>query len=114
VYGVIVCLDSWSANPGVVQALAERRAVELYPDGLAGHLVPDTNSATLANLSARIEELLGEDRLDEVVTVALRSLALLAELGARAATLDPRAIKLADQARALSSSVQPLTRETRR
>jgi hypothetical protein len=114
VYGVIVFLDSWSANPGVVQALAERRAVERYPAGLAGHLVPDTDSATLASLSTRIEELLGDDRLDEAVTVALRSLALLAELGPRAAALDPRTKSLADQARALSSAVQPVTRETGR
>jgi hypothetical protein len=43
-FRVINLLDRWSAVPGVVLALEQRRARDPYPHALAGYLLPDTTS----------------------------------------------------------------------
>ena len=70
-------------HPGVVLALEQRRARDPYPHALAGYLVPDTTSGTLASLGQLIESRLADDRLDEAGCLALRSLALLADIAPR-------------------------------
>ena len=89
-FRVIDLLDRWSAVPGVVLALEQRRARDPYPHALAGYLVPDTTSGTLASLGQLIESRLADDRLDEAGCLALRSLALLADIAPAAAELDRR------------------------
>ncbi|HXR67288.1 MAG TPA: hypothetical protein VN712_01500, partial [Dermatophilaceae bacterium] len=79
-FQVIDLLDRWSAVPGVVLALEQRRARDPYPHALAGYLVPDTTSGTLASLGQLIESRLADDRLDEAGCLALRSLALLDDI----------------------------------
>src|SRR5689334_12942329 len=69
-FRVIDLLDRWSAVPGVVRALAERRARDPYPHALAGYLTRDTTSATLAGLGQVIESCLADDRLDEAGCLA--------------------------------------------
>src|SRR4051794_13539263 len=49
-FRVIDLLDRWSAAPGVVVALEQRRARDPYPHALAGDLTPDTTSGTLAGV----------------------------------------------------------------
>jgi hypothetical protein len=97
-YGVIALLDFYSATPGVVRALRELRVRDPYPHELAAYLSPDTGDYTLASLGQQIESLLAEGDPDEAVQLALRSLALLADIAPAAAELDHRADGLADQA----------------
>ena len=106
-FQVINLLDRWSAIPGVVQALEQRRARDPYPHALAGYLIPDTNAGTLASLGQLIESRLADDRLDEAGCLALRSLALLADIAPAAAELDRRAAELKHQVRALRDLVAP-------
>jgi hypothetical protein len=105
---VIDLLDRWSAVPGVVRALEHVRARDPYPHALAGYLVPDTTSATLAGLAQLIESRLADDRLDEAGCLALRSLALLADLAPAAAELDRRAAELEHEVRVLRDLVAPV------
>jgi hypothetical protein len=95
-------------HPGVVLALEQRRARDPYPHALAGYLVPDTTSGTLASLGQLIEFRLADDRLDEAGCLALRSLALLADIAPAAAELDRRAAELEHQVRALRDLVAPV------
>ena len=64
-FRVINLLDRWSAVPGVVLALEQRRARDPYPHALARYLTPDTTAGTLASLGQLIESRLADDRLDE-------------------------------------------------
>jgi len=105
---VIDLLDRWSAVPGVVLALEQRRARDPYPHDLAGYLVPDTNAGTLASLGQLIESRLADDRLDEAGCLALRSLALLTDIAPAAAEHDRRAAELEDQVRVLQDLVAPV------
>ncbi|MDT7613444.1 MAG: hypothetical protein QOF00_891 [Pseudonocardiales bacterium] len=98
-YRVIALLDLHSGSAAVVQALSELRERDPYPHGLAGHLVPDTTTYTLASLSQEIEELLGDDRPEEARALAVQSLMLLADIAPRAAELDPGADGLASTVR---------------
>jgi hypothetical protein len=107
-FRVIDLLDRWSAVPGVVLALEQRRARDPYPHALAGYLVPDTTSGTLAGLGQLIESRLADDRLDEAGCVALRSLALLADIAPAAAELDRQAAELEHDVRVLRDLVAPL------
>jgi hypothetical protein len=95
-------------HPGVVLALEQRRARDPYPHALAGYLVPDTTSGTLASLGQLIESRLADDRLDEAGCLALRSLALLADIAPAAAELDRRAAELEHQVRVLRDLVAPV------
>ena len=87
-YAVMALLDRFSAEPAVVTALRELRVHTPYPPGLAGHLVPQTTSETLASLAQRIELLLGEGYVDEAVRVAVAAATLLQQLAPRAGELD--------------------------
>ena len=107
-FQVINLLDRWSAVAGVVQALEQRRAHDPYPHALAGYLIPDTTSGTLASLGQLIESRLADDRLDEAGCLALRSLALLADIAPAAAELDRRAAELEHQVRVLRDLVAPV------
>jgi hypothetical protein len=107
-FRVINMLDRRSAVPGVVLALEQRRARDPYPHALAGYLVPDTTSGTLASLGQLIESRLADERLDEAGCLALRSLALLADIAPAAAELDRRAAELEHQVRVLWDLVAPV------
>jgi hypothetical protein len=107
-FQVIDLLDRWSAVPGVVLALEQRRARDPYPHALAGYLIPDTNAGTLASLGQLIESRLADDRLDEAGCLALRSLALLEDIAPAAAELDRRAAELEHQVRVLRDLVAPV------
>jgi hypothetical protein len=87
-YVVIGMLDQISDDPAVVTALRELRRRVPYPPGLAGYLVPNTDDATLAELSARIEAILAEDRADEAFRVSVAALAMLEEVAPRIGELD--------------------------
>jgi hypothetical protein len=95
-YLLIALLDRFSDEPAVVTALRELRERQPYPPGLAGHLVPDTDGGTLANLAAQIESMLGEDRIDEVSRLAVATTAMLEQVAARAAELDADVRQLGD------------------
>jgi hypothetical protein len=88
-YGLIALLDSYSANPAVVNALREVRTRSSLPPIVGLYLAPDTDSATLAGLAWAIENLLGEDRVDDAVQLALGTAMLAEEVGKRAGTDDP-------------------------
>ena len=66
-----------------------------------------TTSGTLADLSQLIESRLADDRLDEAGCLALRSLALLADIAPAAAELDRRAAELEHQVRCGAVARQP-------
>jgi hypothetical protein len=70
--------------------------------------VPDTTSGTLASLGQLIESRLADDRLDEAGCLALRSLALLADIAPAAVELDRRAAELEHQVRVLWDLVAPV------
>jgi hypothetical protein len=95
-YVVISLLDRISDEPAVVTALGELRERVPYPPGLAGHLAPDTDDATLAELSARIEALLADDRTDEAFRLAVAALAMLREVAPRVGERDAELRPLAD------------------
>ncbi|WP_296153637.1 hypothetical protein, partial [Pseudonocardia sp. SCN 73-27] len=107
-YRVIAVLDHYSANPGVVRALAELRSLDPYPRGLAGHLVPDTTTSTLAGLSQEIESLVADDRPDEAGYLALQALRMLGEIAQRAARLDRGADRLDAEVEALERELRPV------
>jgi hypothetical protein len=76
-YELAGLLDELSAQPAVVEAVRAVRAGSGDPAELTGCLVPDTDSATLASLGAHIERLLGEDRDEDAVRVALATVAMV-------------------------------------
>jgi hypothetical protein len=88
-YTVIGLLDRFSGHPAVVTALRELRSHTPYPPGLEAHLVPDTDDQTLAGLSWEIEALLGDDRVQDAVRLAVAATELLERLAPRAAEIDP-------------------------
>jgi hypothetical protein len=88
-YVLIGLLDRFSAEPAVVTALRELRERMPYPPGLEDHLVPATDDETLAGLAFKIESLLGEDRSDDAVELALATVAMLQQVAPRAGELDP-------------------------
>jgi hypothetical protein len=88
-YRLIGLLDGISGSRAVVTALRELRERTPYPPGLEGHLVPETNSGTLASLGQQIEALLGDDRPGDAVALSLAVLAALRDVAPRAAELDP-------------------------
>lgn len=107
-YRVIAFLDRYSANPGVVRALAQLRAHDPYPYGLAGYLVPDTTTYTLAGLSQEIESLVADDRPDEAGYLALQALRMVGEIAQRAAQLDRSADGLDAVVEALEQELRPV------
>ncbi len=88
-YVLIGLLDQFSANPAVLTALRELRERTPYPPGLEDHLVPATDEETLASLAFKIEALLGEDRSDDAVELAVATVAMLQQVAPRAGELDP-------------------------
>jgi hypothetical protein len=76
-YAVIGLLDQFSAEPAVVAVLRQLRSENPYPAGLADHLTPDTDDATLAGLAFEIEELLGDGQVRAAVEVAKAAVDLL-------------------------------------
>jgi hypothetical protein len=88
-YMFIGLLDRLSAEPAVVTALCELRASDPYPPGLAGHLVPQTTTETLADLAQNIEFLVGDGRVDAAARVVDATGAMLEKVMRRAAEVDP-------------------------
>jgi len=88
-YVLIGLLDRFSDDPAVVTALAELRAQAPDPPALAGYLVPDTNSTTLASLATQIESLLADGRTDTAVEVAVAAAAMLEQVAPRVVERDP-------------------------
>ncbi|WP_290059081.1 hypothetical protein [Amycolatopsis solani] len=88
-FALIDLLDTVSAEPAVVTALAELRAGTRYPPGLAGYLSPDTDDETLAGLAWHIERLAADDRMADAVRLARNSVALVQRIAARARELKP-------------------------
>jgi hypothetical protein len=97
-YTLIALLDSYSANPAVIKALREARTRSTLPPIVGLYLAPDTDSATLAGLAWAIENLLGEDRVDDAVQLALGTAMLAAEVGKLASADDPSADDLVVEA----------------
>jgi hypothetical protein len=87
-YMVIGLLDQISDDPAVLAALRELRLRVPFPPGLSGYLIPDTDDGTLAELSARIEAILADDRADEAFRVSVAALATLKEIAPRVGELD--------------------------
>jgi hypothetical protein len=52
-------------------------------------LAPHTDDDTLAGLAWEIESLLGDDRADEAIQLALATVAMLQQIAPRAGELDP-------------------------
>jgi hypothetical protein len=86
---LIGLLDRFSAEPAVVTALGEFRADTPFPAGLKGYLVPATDAETLASLAFEIESLLGENRGDDALALAMATLDMLKDVAPRAAEIDP-------------------------
>ncbi|MEW2466496.1 hypothetical protein AB0919_15940 [Streptomyces sp. NPDC046994] len=88
-YVLMGLLDQFSENTAVVTALRESRQRTPYPAGLRDSLVPETDDETLAGISFKIEELLGDGRRKEAVELALATAAWLQKAAPRAEELDP-------------------------
>ncbi|MGW0086979.1 hypothetical protein [Streptomyces sp. NPDC003393] len=95
-YVLMRLLDQYSEESAVVTALRESRAETPYPAGLREYLVPDTGDETLADLSSKIEELLGDDLEDKAVELALATTAWVHDIAPRAERLDPKVGDLAE------------------
>ena len=95
-YWLVGLLDQVSGQKAVVTALREVRERTRYPPGLERYLPPDTDSSTLASVGEQIEEILGDDRPDDAVAVALATTDLLREVLPRAVELDPQLRGVAD------------------
>ncbi|HEV7897358.1 MAG TPA: hypothetical protein VGP31_05890 [Planosporangium sp.] len=95
-YVLIGLLDQISDESAVVTALSELRSKVPYPPGLGGYLLPDSTPETLADLSAKIEGLLADDRTDDAFRLAAAAVAMLQEVAPRAARLDPELGALGD------------------
>lgn len=89
-------LEHLSATPAVVAALRDLRTRDPYPRGLAGYLAPSTDDGTIASLAGEIESLLGNDRPDEAVRLALAVVDTLQQIAPAAAERDPDLRDLAD------------------
>jgi hypothetical protein len=103
IFGIIELLDAFTAESGVVTALAELRADHADPPGLGFYMSPDTDHETLGTLAWHIESLLANDQVDEAVRVALDAATMVKQLAPRARELDPMLPELgalAEQARA--------------
>jgi hypothetical protein len=88
-YRLIGLLDQISGSPAVVTALRELRERTPNPPGLEGYIPPDTDSGTLASVAQQIEALLGDDRPDDAVALALATIDMLRDVVPRAAEIDP-------------------------
>lgn len=110
-FALIDLLDTFSAEPSVVTALAELRADTRYPPGLAGYLSPDTDDETLAGLAWHVERLASDDRLADAVQLARNSAALVERLAARARELNPDLPDLADRAAEARKAVDDAAHE---
>lgn len=88
-YRLIVLVDHLSTQQAIVTALRELRERTPCPPGLAGYLVPHTTTETLANLSWQIERLLGDERVDEAVQLAVAVVSMLRQIAPRAVEIDP-------------------------
>lgn len=97
-YALIGLLDLISMEPAVVTALSELRAREPYPPGTEDHLPPDTNGETLASVSFKIEELLGEESDTEAVALTVAITTMLEQSAPRVRELDPKLGDLGEQA----------------
>jgi hypothetical protein len=95
-YVLIGLLDQVSDSEAVVRALSELREKVPYPPGLGGYLLPDTTPETLADLSAKIEGLLADDRPEDAFRLAMAAVAMLQEIAPRAAQLEPEVGALGD------------------
>jgi hypothetical protein len=95
-YVLIGLLDQISDQSAVVSALTDLRAKVPYPPGLGGYLLPDTTPETLADLSAKIEGLLADDRTDNAFRLAVAAVAMLQEIAPRAGRQDPELGALGD------------------
>lgn len=71
IYVLLGHLDQYSEDPAVLEAVRHARAQDPFPVALRGYLTPDTNAETLGSLAFRVEELLGDDRVDDAVALAL-------------------------------------------
>jgi hypothetical protein len=95
-YVLIGLLDQISDEDAVVTALRDLRAKVPYPPGLGGYLLPDTTPETLADLSAKIEGLLADDRADDAFRLGMAAASMLQEVAPRAAKQDPELAVLGD------------------
>ncbi|MFE1292411.1 hypothetical protein [Streptomyces sp. NPDC058751] len=71
IYVLLGHLDRYGEDPAVLEAVRHARAQDPFPVGLRGYLVPETNAETLGSLAFRVEELLGDDRVEDAVALAL-------------------------------------------
>ena len=95
-YLLVGLLDQVSGHKAVVTALREVRERTRYPPGLEAYLPPDTDSSTLASVGEQIEAILGDDRPDDAVTVALATTDLLREVLPRAVESDAQLREVAE------------------
>ncbi|NJC69418.1 hypothetical protein HC031_06745 [Planosporangium thailandense] len=95
-YVLIGLLDQISDAAALVAGLAKLREKVRYPPGLGGYLLPDTTAETLADLSAKIEELLADDRAADAFGLAVAAVAMLQEIAPGAARSDPEFGALGD------------------
>ncbi|MET9902854.1 hypothetical protein [Streptomyces sp. NPDC006446] len=71
IYVLLGHLDQYSEDPAVLAAVRHARAQDPYPVRLRGYLTPETNDETLGGLAYRIEELLGDNREQDAIALAL-------------------------------------------
>ena len=88
-YRLIRLLDRLSNRRAVVSALAEMRAESGDPPALWGYLMPATTAETLASLAQKIESMLADKPVEDVLKLALVTVDLLQRLAPRVQELDP-------------------------
>lgn len=105
-YRLIWLLDEHSADPAVVSALTEMMTEhEPIPRIVGEHLTPDMNDASLAGLAWAIEAMIGDDRLNTAVRLAIGAAELLERVARRARRADPSFGALADEVARLKSDI---------
>ncbi|WP_306192012.1 MULTISPECIES: hypothetical protein [unclassified Streptomyces] len=95
-YVLMGLLDQYSEESAVVTALRESREETPFPAGLEEYLVPETDDETLAGLSFKIEELLGDGLEKKAVELALSTTAWVDDVAPRVEQLDPEVGDLAE------------------
>ncbi|MET9988756.1 hypothetical protein ABZ061_04200 [Streptomyces mutabilis] len=82
-------LDRCGEFPDVVEALRSSRAEDPFPAGLEGVLPPETDEATLSEVSYHIDELLFDRRPQDAARLALATTDWLRAAAGRAADPSP-------------------------
>jgi len=96
-YELIALLDALSDRPSVVTALEETRQQVGLPPEVAGYLMPDITTETLANLSGQIESMLADEKYEAAVGLARAAVEVLQHVASRTPPHDPDLVDLSRQ-----------------